>query len=63
MQNQTNIKYSSNPKDVFKSAKSYKELLETTICKVLSKILNRNKTLKKQYNFCKDMISWEIRDM
>ena len=31
--------------------------------KVLSKILNKNKILKKQYNFCKNMISLEVRDM
>ena len=70
MQNQTNIKYSCNPKYIFKSSKKKIEKLnpkedssKTTTSKVLSKILNRNKISKKQYNFYKDMISLEVRDM
>ena len=75
MQNQTNIKYSSNPKGIFKSAKKYlwklnptEDSSKTTV-KVLSKILKyktSNKTKpqkKKQYNFCKNMISLEVCDM
>ena len=31
--------------------------------KVLSKIPNRKKTSKQQYNFCDDMISLEVYDM
>ena len=40
-----------------------KDSSKTTISKVLSKILDRNKTSKKQYNFCKDTISLKVRDM
>ena len=59
MQNQTNIKYSSNPKGIFKSAKKYlwklnptEDSSKTTV-KVLSKILkyktsNKTKPQKKK---------------
>ena len=58
MQNQTNIKYSSNPKGIFKSAKKYLWQLNPTedssksTVKVLSKILkyktsNKTKPQKK----------------
>ena len=64
MQNQTNTKYSSNPKDIFKSAKKYLENRSTkedspkaNIAKSLSKISNRKKASKQQYNFFKDKIS------
>ena len=70
MQNQTNIKHFSNHKDIFKSAKNFLEKLnskedssKTVISKVLSKILNRKKISKQQYNFCKDMISLEVHGM
>ena len=70
MQNQTNTKHSSNPEDIFKSAKSFLEKLnhkedssKTTISKVLSKIPNRKKTSRQQYNFCKDKISLEVHDI
>ena len=70
MQNQTNTKYSSSPEDIFKSAKSFldelnpkEETSKTTISKVLSKILNKNKTSKHQCNFCKDIIFLEDHDM
>ena len=70
MQNETNTKHSSNIKKIFKSAKKFLEKLnpkedssKTTIFKVLSKILNRNKTSKQHYNFCKDVISLEVHDM
>ena len=36
---------------------------KTTISKVLSRILYRNKISKQQYNFSKDMISLEVHDM
>ena len=45
MQNQINIKYSSNSKEIFKSAKKIQKnltlrgLLKTTISKVLSRFL------------------------
>ena len=58
MQNQTHKKYFSNPEDIFKSAKNFLEKRnpeedssKTTISKVLSKISNRKKTSKQQYNF------------
>ena len=67
MQNQTNTKYSSNPKDIFKSAKKYLENRSTkedspkaNIAKSLSKISNRKKASKQQYNFFKDKISWQV---
>ena len=70
MQNQTNVKYSSNSKVIFKSARKILEKLnpkeispKTTIFEGQSKIINRNKTSNKQYNFCKDMISLEVCDM
>ena len=70
MLNQTNANHSRNPKDIFKSAKKFLEKLypkedssKTTISKVLSKISNRRKTSKQQYNFCNDMISLEVHDM
>ena len=51
MQNQTNTKYSSNPKHNFKSAKNFLKKLNpkedssmTAISKVLSKVLQRKKT-------------------
>ena len=53
VQNQTNTKHSSNP-NIFKSA---------TISKVLSKIPNRKKTSKQQYNFCKTKISLKVHGM
>ena len=39
------------------------ESYKNTISKVLSKICNRNKISKIQYNVCKDMISLAVRDM
>ena len=73
MQNQTNSKYSSNPRDIFKSVKknpknrklnSKEESLELPYLNFSAKFLTEKKTnLKKQYNFCKDMISSEFRDM
>ena len=39
------------------------ESYETTISKVLSKIRNRNKISKIQYNVCKDMNSLAVGDM
>ena len=53
IQNQTNIKHSSNPEDIFKSTKNFLEKLntkgassKTTISKVLSKSPKRKKTSK-----------------
>ena len=73
MQNQTNSKYSSNPRDIFKSVKkkpqnrklnSKEESLELPYLNFSAKLLTEKKTnLKKQYNFCKDVISSEFRDM
>ena len=70
MQNQTNAKCSSSPKDIFKLAKKFLEKLnpkedssKTTTSKVLSKNFNKNKTSKQQDNFCKGMISLEVDDM
>ena len=65
MQNQTNTNYFSNPKEMFELEKlnPKKDSSKTTISKVLSKILDRNKTSKKKHNFCKDTISLEVRDM
>ena len=70
MQNQTNTKYSSNPEDIFKSAEKYlenrntKEVSpKTNIAKVLSKISNRKKTSKQQYNFFKAKISLQVHFM
>ena len=64
MQNQTNAKHFRNPEDIFKSAKNFLEKLNlTTISKFLSKIPNRKKTSKKQYNFCKAKISVEVHGM
>ena len=64
------MRHSSNPKDIFKSFKFFLEKPSpkedssiTTISKVLSRILNRKKTSKQQYNFCKNMISLEVHDM
>ena len=62
--NKKEYKMFHNPKLIFKSAKKFLEKLnpkenstKTTISKVLSKILNRNKTLKQQCNFCKGMMN------
>ena len=70
MQNQTNLKYSSNPKDIFKSAKKNqknltpsKDFLKLQHLKFQAKFLTEKNPLKKQYNFCKAMISLEVRDM
>ena len=64
MQNQTNAKHFRNPEDIFKSAKNFLEKLNlTTISKFLSKIPNRKKTSKQQYNFCKAKISVEVHGM
>ena len=59
MQNQTNRKHFCSPEDIFKSAKIFLEKLNpkknstiTTIFTDLSKILNRKKTSKQQYNLC-----------
>ena len=67
MQNQTDSKHSSNPKDTFKSAQNFLEkpnpeenFSKTTISKFLSKTPNRRKTSKQQYNFYKDIISLEF---
>ena len=57
---QTNTQHFSNPEYIFKSAKSSLEKRnpvensKTIICKVLSKISNRKKTSKQQYNFYKE---------
>ena len=70
VQNQTNVKHFSNPEDIFKSIKNFLEKRnhkenssKTTISKVLSKISNRKKTSKQQYNFCKAKISLEVHGM
>ena len=70
MKNQTNAKHSSNPEDIFKSAKkgldklnTKQDFSKTTISKVLSKILNRKKTSNQQYNFCKSNISLEVHNI
>ena len=70
MQNQTHTKYFSTPEDIFKSAKNFLEKRnpeedssKTTISKVLSKISNRKKTSKQQYNFWKAKISLEVHGM
>ena len=67
LQNQTNAKHSSNPKDIFKSAKKFFRKLypkgdssKTTMFKVLSKFLNRAKTLKQQYHLCQTKIFVEV---
>ena len=71
MQNETNIKYSSNPEDILKSFLNFLEKLnpkedstKITISKVLSNISNRKKTSKQQYNFYKSKIfirsSWHV---
>ena len=67
---QNQAKHSSNPKDVFQSAKSILEKLnpkgtssKTTISKVPIKTPNRKETSKQQYNFYKDMISLEVHNM
>ena len=67
MQNQTNTKHFSNPEDIFKSAKDFlrkgnlkEDFSKTTISKVLSKIFNRKKNSKQQYNFWKAKISLEV---
>ena len=67
MQNQTNTKHFSNPEDIFKSPKNFlgkrspkEDSFKTAISKVLSKISNRKKTSKQQYNFCKAKISLEV---
>ena len=58
MQNQINTKHSSNPEDIFKSAKNVLEKCnrkedasKTTTSKVPGKFSNRKKTSKQQYNF------------
>ena len=70
MQNQTDTKHFKNPEDIFKSAKNFSEKLstkedssKTTISKILSKIPNRKKISKQQYNFWKAKISLEVHDM
>ena len=71
MQSQTNAKHFSNPEDIFKSANTnFLEKLnpkegssEITIYKVLSKISNRKKTLKQQYNFSKAKNFLEVYGM
>ena len=67
MQNQKNVKHSSNSVDIFKSTKNFLEKLNTkedssntTTSNVLSKIPNRKKTSKQQYNFFMTKISLEI---
>ena len=59
-QNQTDTKHSSNPEDIFKSAKNFLEKInpkedssKTTISKVLSKIPNRKKTSNVAIHFLK----------
>ena len=54
-----NTKHFSNPEGIFKSAKKIfgklntkEDFSKTTISKFLSKIPNRKKTSKQQYNFC-----------
>ena len=70
MRNQKYAKDSSNSEDIFKSAKNFLEKLntkedsnKTTISKIESKIRNRKKTSKQQYNFCKAKISLEVHGM
>ena len=70
MQSQTIPQHFSNPEDTFKSAKNFLEKRDpegdsynTTISKVLSKISNRKKTSKQQYNFCKAKVSLEVHSM
>ena len=74
MQNQTNIKYSSNPKGIFKSAKKYLWKLNPTedssksTVKVLSKILKyktskqnlKKKTIQllQEYDFFRSL--WHV---
>ena len=67
---QTNTQHFSNPEHIFKSAKNFLEKRnpiedssKTIICKVLSKISNRKKTSKQQYNFYKAKISLEVYGM
>ena len=71
-QGKETIKRSENVKNLSKFSLKYLEKgnpkedsnkTTISISKVLSKILNRNKTSKKQYHFCKDMISLEVHDM
>ena len=68
MQNQA--KHSSNPKDIFQSAKNILEKLnpkgdssKTTVSKNPIKTPNRKETAKQQYNFYKDTISLEVDNM
>ena len=65
-----NTKHFSNPEGIFKSAKKIfgklntkEDFSKTTISKFLSKIPNRKKTSKQQYNFCKAKISLEVHGM
>ena len=63
MQNQTNEKHSSNFDDIFnyKTGRNTKQdSSNTTTSKVLSKISNRKKAPKQQYNFCMAKISLEV---
>ena len=70
IQSQTILQHFSNPEDTFKSAKNFLEKRDpegdsykATISKVLSKISNRKKTSKQQYNFCKAKVSLEVHSM
>ena len=70
MQNQTNKKHFSNPENIFKSAKNFlikrnpkEDSSKTTISKVLSKISNKKKTSKQQYNFWKAKVYLEVHGM
>ena len=70
LQNQTNKKHFSNPENIFKSTKNVSEKCnpeldssKTTVPTVLSKICNRKKISKQQYNFCKAKISLEVHGM
>ena len=63
MQNQTNEKHSSNFDDIFDflgKRNTKQDSSNTTTSKVLSKISNRKKAPKQQYNFCMAKISLEV---
>ena len=66
MQNQINTKHSSNPEDIFKSAKNVLEKRnrkedssKTTISKVPGKFSNRKKLQSNNTTFCNTNISLE----
>ena len=60
MQNQTNENHSSNFDDILGKRNTKQDSSNTATSKVLSKISNRKKTPKQQYNFCMAKISLEV---